>query len=168
MASLQPSWFSSLNTISPSKPTFFPSTNLNKSNSFKPFKLSSSTNQSNAESSEPISPNSPETAPEPEPASIDPVKLAFEKAKSYKKSLQSKPVSKIEQDPVEFSGGSTVIGHGEGGGEGEGVGGGTKEVPVSVKVAMEKANEYKMNKGVVSGGPGGKSGGEGDTISGIV
>ena len=96
------------------------------------------------------------------------MKLAFEKAKSYKKSLQSKPVSKIEQDPVEFSGGSTVIGNGEGGAEGEGVGGGTKEVPVSVKVAMEKAKEYKMNKGVVSGGPGGKSGGEGDTISGIV
>ena len=144
--------------ISPSKPTFFPSTNLNKSNSFK---LSSSPNQSNAESSEPISPNSPETAPEPEPASIDPVKLAFEKAKSYKKSLQSKPVSKIEQNPVEVSDGSTVIGNGEG----EGVGGGTKEVPVSVKVAMEKAKEYKMNKGVVSGG---KSGGEGDTISGIV
>nr|XP_023911386.1 uncharacterized protein LOC112022998 [Quercus suber] len=160
MASLQPSWLSSLNTISPSKPTFFPSTNLNKSNSFKPFKLSSSKNQSNAESSEPISPNSPETTPEPEPASIDPVKLAFKKAKSYKKSLQSKPVSKIEQNPVEVSGGSTVIGNGEGGGEGEGVGGGTKEVPVSVKVAMEKAKEYKMNKGVVSGG-------EGDTISGL-
>ncbi|KAK7814293.1 hypothetical protein CFP56_003351 [Quercus suber] len=161
MASLQPSWLSSLNTISPSKPTFFPSTNLNKSKSFK---LSSSTNQSNAESSEPISPNSPETTPETEPASIDPLKLAFEKAKSYKKSLQSKPVSKIEQNPVEVSGGSTVIGNGEGGGEGEGVGGGTKEVPVSVKVAMEKAKEYKMNKGVESGG---KSGGEGDTISGL-
>ena len=85
------------------------------------------------------------------------MKLAFEKAKSYKKSLQSKPVLKIEQNPVEVSGGSTVIGNGEG----EGVGGGTKEVPVSVKVAMEKAKEYKMNKGVVSGG-------ESDTISGIV
>ncbi|KAM4072720.1 hypothetical protein ACB094_11G160400 [Castanea mollissima] len=160
MASLQPSWFSSLNTISPSKPTFFPSTNLNKSNSFKPFKLSSSTKQSNAESSESTSPNSTETTPEPEPASVDPVKLAFEKAKSYKKSLQSKPVSKIEQNPVEVSGGSTVNENGEG----EGVGGGTKEVPVSVKVAMEKAKEYKMNKGIVSGG---KSGGEGDTISGL-
>ncbi|KAF3962662.1 hypothetical protein CMV_012851 [Castanea mollissima] len=118
---------------------------------------------------EPISPNSQETTPEPEPepASIDLVKLAFEKPKSYMKSLQSKPVSKIEQNPVEVSGGSTVIGNeeGEGEGEGEGVGGGTKEVPVSVKVAMEKAKEYKMNKGLVSGG---KSGGEGDSISGIV
>ena len=155
MASLQPTWLSSLNPISPSKPTFFPSTNLNKPNSFKPFKLLSSTNPSNADSSEPNSPNSPETSPEAEPASIDPVKLAFEKAKSYKKSLQSKSILKSEQNPVEVSGGASN-------GNGVGVGGGgTKEVLVSVKVAMEKAKEYKVNKGVVSGG-------KSDTISGIV
>uniref|UniRef100_A0A2N9ENT2 Uncharacterized protein n=1 Tax=Fagus sylvatica TaxID=28930 RepID=A0A2N9ENT2_FAGSY len=154
MASLQPTWLSSLKNISPSKPTFFPSTNLNKPNSFKPFKLLSSTNPSNADSSEPNSPNSPETSPEAEPAANDPVKIAFEKAKSYKKSLQSKSVLKSEQNPVEVSGGASN-------GNGVGVsGGGTKEVPVSVKVAMEKAKEYKVNKGVVSGG-------KSDTISGL-
>ncbi|GMY23392.1 cytochrome C oxidase subunit [Fagus crenata] len=91
---------------------------------------------------------------EAEPAAIDPVKLAFEKAKSYKKSLQCKSVLKSEQNPVEVSGGASN-------GNGVGVGGGgTKEVLVSVKVAMEKAKEYKVNKGVVSGG-------KSDTISGL-
>ena len=148
MASLHPSWLSalnSINTISPSKPAVFPSTILNKTHSLKPLKLSSSVNPSNAESSEPISPSSPETTPEPVPGAIDPVKLAFEKAKAYKKEAKSKQVSKIEQNPVEDSG--------------------TKEVPVSVKVAMERAKEYKKNKGVVGGG---KNGGEIDTVSGII
>ncbi|KAL4600757.1 hypothetical protein ACB092_11G221900 [Castanea dentata] len=123
MASLQPSWSPSL----PQNPLSFPpqtSTNPIHSN-FKPFELSVSTNQSNAESSKPISPNSPETTPEVEPASL------------------SRKRSDCNQN-------RTVIGNEEG--EGEGVGGGTKEVPVSVKVAMEKAKEYKMNKGLVSGG----------------
>lgn len=78
------------------------------------------------------------------PAAIDPVKLAFEKAKAYKKEAKSKLVSKIEQNPVEDSG--------------------NKEVPVSVKVAMERAKEYNKNKGVVGGG---KNGGESDTVSGL-
>jgi hypothetical protein len=148
MASLQPSWLSalnSINTISPSKPAVFPSTILYKTHSLKPLKLSSSVNPSNAESSEPISPSSPETTPEPVPGAIDPVKLAFEKAKAYKKEAKSKQVSKIEQNPVDDSG--------------------TKEVPVSVKVAMERAKEYKKNKGVVGGG---KNGGQMDTVSGII
>lgn len=78
------------------------------------------------------------------PAAIDPVKLAFEKAKAYKKEAKSKLVSKIEQNPFEDSG--------------------NKDVPVSVKVAMERAKEYNKNKGVVGGG---KNGGESDTVSGL-
>ena len=49
---------------------------------------------------------------------------------------------------TKVSGESTVNSNGEG----EGVGGsGTKEEPVSVKVIMEKAKEYKMNIGAVGG-----------------
>lgn len=135
MASLQPSWPSALNTmntISPSKPTFFPSTNLNRTYSVKPLKLFSSVNPSGAESSEPISPNSSDTTPEPVAGAKDPVKLAFEKAKAYKKEVKSKLVSTVEQNPVGDAG--------------------TKQVPASVQVTVEKAKEDNKNKGVVSSG----------------
>ncbi|XP_018807824.1 uncharacterized protein LOC108981190 [Juglans regia] len=149
MGCLQPSWLSALNTmntISPSKPTLFPpSTNFIISHSFKPLKQPFSLNSSNSESSEPVPPNSPESTPDAKLGAVDPVKLAFEKAKAYKKEVKSKLVSEVEQNPVEDSG----------------VGGVTREVPVSVKVAMEKAKEYNKSKGVVSSGT---KGGEGDAI----
>ncbi|KAL5055535.1 hypothetical protein RYX36_036217 [Vicia faba] len=71
---------------------------------------------------------------------VDPVKLAFEKAKAYKKSIKSKSSLGIEESS---------------GGEGNSVkedtnviDGGKKDMPVSVKIAMEKARKYKQNKGV--------------------
>ncbi|MBA0813970.1 hypothetical protein Gohar_027782 [Gossypium harknessii] len=73
MAALQHSWLSSLKTTA-----LFSSTNQHKSSLFKvPF--SQNWSQSSDEASNPESPNSEEAAP------VDPVKLAFEKAKSYKK-----------------------------------------------------------------------------------
>lgn len=81
------------------------------------------------------------------------MKLAFDKAKAYKKSLQSKPVLKIEQNPVEDSGDGIVNGNG-----------GTDEVQVSVKIAMEKAKDYKKNEGVSSDGV---NSGENEIISGL-
>uniref|UniRef100_A0A2N9IWB8 GPI ethanolamine phosphate transferase 1 C-terminal domain-containing protein n=1 Tax=Fagus sylvatica TaxID=28930 RepID=A0A2N9IWB8_FAGSY len=81
--------------------------------------------------------------------------------KRHKEASSSRAVNSVIRraepaNPVEVSGGASN-GNGVGGGGG---GGGTKEVPVSVKVAMEKAKEYKVNKGVVSGG-------KSDTISGL-
>ncbi|KAK1550947.1 hypothetical protein Q3G72_027461 [Acer saccharum] len=71
-------------------------------------------------------------APPPEPT-LDPVKLAFEKAKAYKKkSIQSAPVSKFEQNPVKDSAG---IGNNS-----------DKTVQASAKSAMEKkTKEYNNN-----------------------
>ncbi|GMI87337.1 hypothetical protein like AT2G38780 [Hibiscus trionum] len=70
MAALQHSWLSSLKS-----PALFPPTNHHKNSLFK---LSFSQSQSD-EASKSNSPNSLPTAP------VDPVKLAFERAKSYKK-----------------------------------------------------------------------------------
>ncbi|XP_024028055.1 uncharacterized protein LOC21391965 [Morus notabilis] len=114
MASLQASWFSSLSNISP--------TNVKKSHSVKPFKVSFSLNSSNGEISQPNSPNSPDTSSEAEPGPVDPVKLAFAKAKEYKKSVKESPKLRTEQNPVEDS----------------------------VKVALENDKESKRNKGMVS------------------
>lgn len=73
MAALQLSWLSSLKTTA-----LFSSTNQHKSTLFKvPF--SQNWSQSSDEASNPESPNSEQVAP------VDPVKLAFEKAKAYKK-----------------------------------------------------------------------------------
>lgn len=129
---LQPSWLSSL---SKNPSSLFPSrTSL--------FKVSLSVNSSSAESSNPASQNSPE----PDPGPVDPVKLAFEKAKQYKK-------SKIEKSPVEgsASGGDVIEKN--------------KQVSDSVKVAMDNAKEYKKNKGAVGGA---KDVAETETSSGIV
>ncbi|EEF49596.1 uncharacterized protein LOC8270916 [Ricinus communis] len=111
------------------QPSFFPFIQKPTTTSLLPsktsfFKVSFSLNPSNAESSQ----NPPESTPEPDP---DPVKLAFEKAKAYKKTIEETKKAKLEQNPVEGSAGNN---------------GKDKEVPVSVKVAMEKAREYKKNQ----------------------
>ena len=91
---VQHSWLSSL-TKNPT--TLF-------SSKASPFKVSLSVNSSNAES-----PNhSSQNPSEPEPGSVDPVKLAFEKAKAYRKSIETSKTVKIELNPVEDSGGSII------------------------------------------------------------
>ncbi|XP_062083042.1 uncharacterized protein LOC133789280 isoform X2 [Humulus lupulus] len=112
MAALQASYLSSFNSISPKKPTLFSSTNAgSKAHPFKPFKLTFSLNSANDESQspQPISPNSPDTSSEPKPAPVDPVKLAFAKAMKYKKSTQSTPNLKIEQNPVKEFGSANDV-----------------------------------------------------------
>ncbi|XP_058747626.1 uncharacterized protein LOC131620528 [Vicia villosa] len=72
---------------------------------------------------------------------VDRIKLAFEKAKAYKKSIKSNSSLGIE----------------ESGGEGDNsvkvnpnvVDGGKKDMPDRLKIAMEKARKYKQNKEVV-------------------
>ncbi|KAL0425687.1 UNVERIFIED_CONTAM: hypothetical protein Sradi_1103500 [Sesamum radiatum] len=108
---------------------------------FKNSKISSSSAES--------SPNSPEIQPQEE----DPVKLAFAKAKAYKSSTQSSnPAPRIVesaiQEPYARVNGS----------DGEGSisipdelkdGDVSKEVPLAVKLALEKAKEYKKSKSLV-------------------
>ncbi|OIW08730.1 hypothetical protein TanjilG_03406 [Lupinus angustifolius] len=101
MASLQPSCYSSFSIVSSFSTIAFKNT-----------KLYCAKNTDNAESSEQTS---TETA-----SQVDPVKLAFNKAKAYKQSI------KQEND----------------------VDGGKKDLEASVKIAMEKAKKYKQNKGV--------------------
>lgn len=62
-----------------------------------------------------------ENSPEPE-ASLDPVKLAFEKAKAYRKLKESNSDSKYEQNPDKDA----------------------------ARAAVEKAKEYTKNKDTVS------------------
>ncbi|XVF84090.1 hypothetical protein PTKIN_Ptkin16aG0546800 [Pterospermum kingtungense] len=126
MAVLQHSWLSSLNN------TILFSSNRQKNS---PFKLSLSQNQPSDEASMPISLNSEETAPESVQGPVDPVKLAFERAKAYKKTKVN-PDSKTEESAG-----------GDAGGYGKKTDG-SKEISASVKVAMEKPREYKENKGV--------------------
>ncbi|CAK8576592.1 unnamed protein product [Lathyrus sativus] len=78
----------------------------------------------------------------PNVAPVDRVKLAFEKAKAYKESMKSNPGLGIEESS---------------GGEDNSVkenpnvvDGGEKDVPVWLKIAMEKAEKNRQNKGVVS------------------
>ncbi|KAL1324204.1 hypothetical protein AAHE18_13G071800 [Arachis hypogaea] len=102
------SWFSSLRIFPSQANTRVPSTT-----SFRAPKLCScALGPQNAEPSEP--------EPDPETAPVDPVKLAFSKAKAYKESSNK---SKKEDSVVE-----------------------KKELPDSVKIAMEKAKNYKQNK----------------------
>ncbi|KAL5827250.1 hypothetical protein ACOSQ4_019047 [Xanthoceras sorbifolium] len=128
---LQPSWLSSLNTIK-TKPS---SSSKPKRVSFKvTFSLSSSTNAEE----EPPRPTSPDSPP-PE-TTLDPVKLAFEKAKAYKKkSMQPAPVSKVEQNPDKESAGVDNDGD-------------NKAVQASAEAAMEKTEEYNKSKGTVETG----------------
>lgn len=66
---------------------------------------------------------------------------------------------KIEKNPVKN--GDGIAGNGESGPDG--AGGGKKEVPAAVKIAMEKAKEYKKSKGIVGGDI---NAGDSDKISG--
>ncbi|KAL4289682.1 hypothetical protein GQ457_14G026570 [Hibiscus cannabinus] len=102
MAALQHSWLSSLKSSA-----LVPPTNHHK---YSLFRLSFSQTQSD-EASKSNSPNSEETPP------VDPVKLAFQRAKAYKK--------------------TKVNPGGDSGGDGKNTDG--------VKVAMEKPSEYKEN-----------------------
>ncbi|XP_021295738.1 uncharacterized protein LOC110425222 isoform X2 [Herrania umbratica] len=130
MAVLQHSWLSTFNTTA-----LFSSFNPQKNS---PFKLSFSQTRSNDEASQPISPNLEETIPESTKGPVDPVKLAFERAKAYKK-MKVNPDSKTEQNPGGDSGRDRKKT------------GGSKEIPASVKVAMGKAREYKENTVVLGG-----------------
>lgn len=71
--------------------------------------------------------NNKESSEAEKTASVDPIKLAFNKAKAYKESIKSNTGLGIEQN---------------------GADGGKKDLPVSVKIAMEKAKKYKQNKEV--------------------
>ena len=92
-----------------------------KPTTLKAKKLYCVMNQDNKESSEVNSIEAEKTA------SVDPIKLAFDKAKAYKESIKSNSGLGFEQN---------------------GADGGKKDVSVSVKLAMEKARKYKQNKGV--------------------
>ncbi|XP_054816036.1 uncharacterized protein LOC129315909 [Prosopis cineraria] len=154
MASLQPYWFSSLNLISHTKPSLLFS-------SFKPIKLLCALNPENAESSE--------TTPESQPGPVDSVKLAFSKAKAHRESLKLNSDSKVDQNVAaslaEKSNGNDGLGSGQ-----DVVDGGQKDLPMSVKIAMEKAKKYKENKGVTftEMGQGLQGGNEGSSRSDIV
>ncbi|KAJ8748778.1 hypothetical protein K2173_011333 [Erythroxylum novogranatense] len=106
-----------------------------------PFKVSFSVNSSNGESSQPSSQNLPETTAEADSRPVDHVRLAFEKAKEYKKKVETGKSLKLGENPVAESGVSISENNGS-----------SKEVPASVKAAMEKASEYKKNKGGDDGG----------------
>ncbi|XP_027114070.1 uncharacterized protein [Coffea arabica] len=121
----------------------------------KNLKVSSSIGPSNAE---PLSPNSSEKPLETDQSEgeTDPVKLAFAKAKAYKKTKQSSPTPEIVQNPVQES-----AGRGEKSEElklelpklealkPEDKGNGKEEVPLTLKLAFEKAKEYRKNKSAV-------------------
>ncbi|WVZ02511.1 hypothetical protein V8G54_023317 [Vigna mungo] len=125
MARLQPPWFSSLRVAPPTKLAGPPSASL------KPAKqLCRALGPDNTESSEP-SPEAP-TGP------VDPVKLAFSKAQDYKKSNKSNPGLGTTQGTDD----DNSVEKGNVGGEDQ------KDLPDSVKIAMEKAKKYKQNKGV--------------------
>ncbi|CAJ2679331.1 unnamed protein product [Trifolium pratense] len=71
---------------------------------------------------------------------VDPIKLAFNKAKAYKESIKSKDGFGIKQNGAD---GDSLVK------ESNVVDGVKKEVPDSLKITMEKAKKYKQNKGVV-------------------
>ncbi|GFP92440.1 hypothetical protein PHJA_001388200 [Phtheirospermum japonicum] len=105
---------------------------IKKSPTFKNSKIASSI-------SEP-SPSSQENSPESQPSEVDPIKLALAKAKAYKNSKQfNPPTPNTTQEPF-----ATVTGKIGDGSIADGDV--TKEVPLALKLALEKANEYKKNK----------------------
>nr|BAC41325.1 hypothetical protein [Lotus japonicus] len=135
MASLRSPWLRCI--VSPKNGAIFPSTNVSVCmclpSSTTTFKLCCALSSNNAESSEP-------TSPEAQTGPVDPVKLAFNKAKTYKEeSGKSNPGSGIEQSDA--NGENSVN-------QGDAVDGRQKDLPVSLKIAMEKAKKYKQNKGV--------------------
>ncbi|CAK9175091.1 unnamed protein product [Ilex paraguariensis] len=122
--------------VSSAKPNFINPT-------FNPLKVSSSLAPSNAESSSDS--DSPGKSAEAELGKTDPVKLAFEKAKAYKKSVPTNPTPKVVQDPVQQF---AETGDKNGGLVSEVSKAENKEVPIAFKLAMERANEYK-DKGIM-------------------
>ncbi|KAL0429195.1 UNVERIFIED_CONTAM: hypothetical protein Sradi_0545500 [Sesamum radiatum] len=132
----QPPFFSSLIPI---KNTLAFSSHPTKFLTFKNSKISSSF----AESQE----NSPETQPQEE----DPVKLAFTKAKAYRSSTQSSnPAPRIVESPLQEPYAGVNGSDGDGSISDElNDGDVSKEVPLAVKIALEKAKEYKKSKSLV-------------------
>ncbi|CAO2816190.1 unnamed protein product [Amaranthus hypochondriacus] len=141
MSSLsQSSWLCSLHTTKTIQPSILiiPFHPQIKSLKFSSFTVSNSNDQS---SLTPISSNeSEQTLEESKP---NRVKLALEKAREYKKSLQLDDNQEISNDPVAESAG---IVSGSGGLVSGDESGDVKEVPEAVRIAMEKAREYQNNK----------------------
>lgn len=79
----------------------------------------------------------------------DSVKLAFERARKYKKSLQLDKSQEISKDPV---GESAEIVSENGGLVSGDEDGESMEVPEAVRIALEKAGEYQQNKGMAGNG----------------
>ncbi|KAG4967035.1 hypothetical protein JHK87_032686 [Glycine soja] len=124
MACLQPPWFSSLRVVSPAKLKAGPPSATNKP--AKP--LCWAVGPDNAESSEP-------DAPKPVPdGPVDPVKLAFSKAEAYKESIKPNSGLGTTQSAADNNDDNEA----------------KKDLPDSVKIAMEKAKKYKQNKGVAA------------------
>ncbi|XP_047306874.1 uncharacterized protein LOC124910291 [Impatiens glandulifera] len=155
MASLTPHWPCFCTSISVRGN--FP--NPRNSGVIVPLKASSSS----TESPSPTSSNSPEVSREPEPTKIDPVKIAFAKAKAYKKGVRLQqppnPSSQtgdiIEVKPSDSKNEtiqntesydspdnqSTQVDF-----ENAAASRREQELPASVKLAMERAKKYKANK----------------------
>lgn len=112
---------------------------------FKNLRVSSSSGPFSSEFS---SENSSEKALESDLSEVDPAKLAFAKAKAYEK-IQSKPTTKSVDNPVQKSDGvdkkkdGFKTGKPKAAIEDEGK---EEEVPISVKLAFEKAKEYRNKK----------------------
>ncbi|XP_043725041.1 uncharacterized protein LOC122671720 isoform X2 [Telopea speciosissima] len=161
----QSSWVFSLNSSngvsfsSSFKTNTYPSTFL-KAVSSRSLRIFSSLENTNSDSSPSNSANDSERIVGGKPETTDPVKLAFARAKSYKKALQSNPSPKKDTSPVSETVGS---GNRTEGSVAENVDGNTKEVPISVKLAMKKAREYKQDKGII--GNSGSSSNVGETGS---
>ena len=95
------------------------------STTYKPAKLLFwAVGPDNAESSEPASPDAPEPA-----APVDPVELAFSKANAYKADYNNDENSAEERNVGDET---------------------PKDLPDSVKIAIEKAKKYKQNKAVAA------------------
>ncbi|KAK4414528.1 hypothetical protein Salat_2865800 [Sesamum alatum] len=135
----QPPFFSSLVPIKKTNTLAF-SPQPTKFLTFKNSKISSS----NAESS----PNSQENSPETQPQEADPVKLAFAKAKAYRSSTpSSNPGQRIVDSPLQEPYARVNGSDGDGSISDELKDGDvSKEVPLAVKLALEKAKEYKKSK----------------------
>ncbi|KAA8537304.1 hypothetical protein F0562_027009 [Nyssa sinensis] len=142
----QSSWFCSL---SPIKGGVSSTTTNPRNCPFKTVTLkvsSSSFGHSNAESSSANASDSQEKSLEAERAETDPVKVAFAKAKAYKKIIQSNPIPKENQNPVSES---AERENSSDGSVSEVTSCGNQEVPPAIKLAMEKAKQYKKNRGLV-------------------
>ncbi|KGN51107.1 uncharacterized protein LOC101215292 [Cucumis sativus] len=150
MASVSSSCLSSLNPIiSSTKHSLF----ISRISSNKPFpskslKFSSSPNPPNPETPPP---NSPETVSDAAPPPLDPVKLAFERAKAYKKLSKSGSNLNVELKPGVGSEGNSVQ-TGKSGvlsfdGADE-----QRKMQGGVRVAVESANEVKGEAKVVTDG----------------